>query len=93
MLTALLGTNNSTWTYVAAATPLPHTIYLQQLPEGIWLASSDTIPGLFVEGDTETEARTEAQDWAKELLVDNCGLDPAEDIKLIFANISAGYAR
>ena len=93
MLTALLGTNNSAWTYVAAPAPLLHAIYLQLLPEGVWLASSDTIPGLFVEGDTEAEARAEAQDWAKELLVDNCGLDPSEDVKLVFANISAAYVR
>jgi predicted RNase H-like HicB family nuclease len=65
-----------------------YNIYLHKLPEGVWLATSDQIPGLFVEGDSEWEARDEAVQWAKDLLVDNAGLDPADDIVLVFSNMS-----
>jgi predicted RNase H-like HicB family nuclease len=68
-------------------------VYVRRLPEGVWLATSDDIPGLFVEGDTDAEAREEALKWAKELLVDNRGLDPAAEVSLLFLNISGVFTR
>jgi len=51
------------------------TIALARQPEGVWLATSNDIPGLFVEGDTAEEAREEAFAWGRELLADNLGYD------------------
>ena len=59
-------------------------IQIQEQPEGVWLATSEQIPGLFVEGASEKEAREEAARWAKELLVDNAGLAPDAEVTLIF---------
>ena len=66
----------------ALETTYPVTI--ERLPEGVWLASSDAIPGLFVEGDTMPEVANEATVWAKELLVDAGMIDPADEPKLVF---------
>jgi predicted RNase H-like HicB family nuclease len=50
------------------------SIKISKQPEGIWLATSDDILGLFVEGDTVEEARGEALIWARELLAENLGI-------------------
>ena len=60
------------------------TIALAQQPEGVWLATSDEIPGLFVEGDTADEARDEALAWGRELLADNLGDDFSQRTVFVF---------
>jgi predicted RNase H-like HicB family nuclease len=72
------------WSVASFSRPQHFAIYLQQLPEGVWLATSDAIPGLFIEGDSEAATIAEVTQWAKELLVENAGLDPSEDVKLVF---------
>lgn len=59
-------------------------IQLSVQPEGVWLATSGDIPGLFVEGDTLEEARAEALAWGRELLADNLGLDPDQGVVFVF---------
>ena len=43
-------------------------ITVRQLPEGVWLAFSDDLPGLIVETDTRDEAIDLATDMALELM-------------------------
>jgi predicted RNase H-like HicB family nuclease len=47
------------------------TIIVRQLPEGVWLATSEDVPGLIVEADT----RDEAIDLARSLALDLLELD------------------
>jgi predicted RNase H-like HicB family nuclease len=47
------------------------TIIVRQLPEGVWLATSEDVPGLIVEADT----RDEAIDLARSLALDLMELD------------------
>jgi predicted RNase H-like HicB family nuclease len=42
------------------------TMVVRQLPEGVWLTTSDDLPGLIV----ETETRDEAVDLARELALE-----------------------
>jgi len=44
---------------------------VRQLPEGVWLATSEDVPGLIVEADT----RDEAIDLARSLALDLLELD------------------
>jgi predicted RNase H-like HicB family nuclease len=60
------------------------TIALAKQPEGVWLATSNDIPGLFVEGDTAEEAREEAFAWGRELLADNLGYDFSQRTVFVF---------
>ena len=60
------------------------TITLAKQPEGVWLATSDDIPGLFVEGDTAEEVREEAFSWGRELLADNLGYDFSQRTVFVF---------
>jgi predicted RNase H-like HicB family nuclease len=60
------------------------TIALDRQPEGVWLATSNEIPGLFVEGDTADEARDEALQWGRELLADNLGYDFSQRTVFVF---------
>ena len=43
-------------------------IHIEKLPEGIYLATSDDIPGLVAQGRTITETLEIARDVAKKLL-------------------------
>ena len=43
-------------------------LHLEKLPEGVYLASSDDIPGLVAQGRTVTETLEIARDVAKKLL-------------------------
>ena len=47
---------------------MPLTIRITRLPEGVWLAKSDDIPGLIVETDTRDKTIDLARDLAVELL-------------------------
>ena len=44
------------------------TIHIEKLPEGLYLATSDDIPGLVAQGRTVTETLEIARDVAKKLL-------------------------
>ena len=43
-------------------------LHIERLPEGVYLASSDDIPGLVAQGRTVTETLEIARDVAKKLL-------------------------
>lgn len=43
-------------------------LHIEKLPEGVYLASSDDIPGLVAQGHTVTETLEIARDVAKKLL-------------------------
>lgn len=43
-------------------------LHIEKLPEGVYLATSDDIPGLVVQGRTVTETVEIARDVAKKLL-------------------------
>ena len=43
-------------------------MHIEKLPEGVYLASSDDIPGLVAQGRTVTETLEIARDVAKKLL-------------------------
>ena len=43
-------------------------IHVEKLPEGVYLATSDDIPGLVAQGRTVTEAMEIARDVARKLL-------------------------
>jgi predicted RNase H-like HicB family nuclease len=47
------------------------TVVVRRLPEGVWLATSDDLPGLIVETDTREEAINLSRELAFELLKDN----------------------
>ena len=44
------------------------SLHIEKLPEGVYLASSDDIPGLVAQGRTVTETLEIARDVAKKLL-------------------------
>lgn len=44
------------------------TLHIEKLPEGVFLATSDDIPGLVAQGRTVTETLEIARDVAKKLL-------------------------
>ena len=44
------------------------TLYIEKLPEGVYLATSKDIPGLVAQGRTVTETLEIARDVAKKLL-------------------------
>lgn len=43
-------------------------LHVQKLPEGVYLATSDDVPGLVAQGRTVTETMEIARDVAKKLL-------------------------
>jgi hypothetical protein len=51
------------------------TIHVKRLPEGVYLATSDDVPGLVVESDSRDQIIDLAQDLANELL-DERGVPP-----------------
>ena len=44
------------------------TLHIEHLPEGVYLATSDDIPGLVAQGRTVTETLEIARDIAKKLI-------------------------
>ena len=61
------------------------TVVVRRLPEGVWLATSDDLPGLIV----ETETREEAIDLSRELALELLEVEgqPAERTRHKFAFI------
>jgi predicted RNase H-like HicB family nuclease len=47
------------------------TVVVRRLPEGVWLATSDDLPGLIVETKTREEAIDLSSELALELLNEN----------------------
>ena len=47
------------------------TVVVRRLPEGVWLATSDDLPGLIVETETREEAIDLSPGLALELLSEN----------------------
>jgi predicted RNase H-like HicB family nuclease len=47
------------------------TVVVRRLPEGVWLATSDDLPGLIVETETREEAIDLSPELALELLNEN----------------------
>ncbi len=62
------------------------SILVQRLPEGIYLGTSETIPGLIVECETAEETASAAQDVAIDLLETEVGhsLDPRPEFTVIY---------
>ena len=59
----------ATWGYQEGTTrSSPVSISVRPLPEGVWLAVSDRLPGLIVETDTREEAIDLAREMALELM-------------------------
>jgi len=48
-------------------------LYIERLPEGVYLATSEDIPGLVAQGRTVTETLEIARDVAKKLLEAQAG--------------------
>ena len=44
------------------------TLHIERLPEGVWLATSDDVPGLVAQGRTINETVEIAHDIAKKLI-------------------------
>lgn len=44
------------------------TVHIEKLPEGVYLATSDEIPGLVAQGRTVTETLEIARDVARKLM-------------------------
>ena len=51
-------------------------VVVRRLPEGVWLATSDDLPGLIVETETRERAIDLAPQLALELLNENGGARP-----------------
>jgi predicted RNase H-like HicB family nuclease len=62
------------------------SIVIERLPEGVYLATSEQVPGLTVECDTPEETARAAQKVALDLLEDQFGrwLDPPPDFEIIY---------
>ena len=62
------------------------TVHIEKLPEGVYLATSDDVPGLVAQGRTIAETLEIARDVAKKLLEAQAGgtgavtLRPAGDV-------------
>lgn len=54
-------------------------LHIEKLEEGVYLATSDDIPGLVAQGRTITETLEIARDVAKKLLEAQAELERAED--------------
>ena len=63
------------------------TIHIEKLPEGVYLATSDTLQGLVAQGRTISETLEIARDVAKMLL--EAGQEPEK--KLLFVQESFDY--
>ena len=50
-------------------------IHIEKLPEGLFLATSDDVPGLVAQGRTITETVEIARDIAKKLIEERAGLE------------------
>jgi predicted RNase H-like HicB family nuclease len=51
-------------------------LHVEKLPEGVYLATSDDVPGLVAQGRTVTETLEIARDVARRLIEEQQGGDP-----------------
>lgn len=66
--------------------PMRIPILVERLPEGVYMGTSESIPGLTVECDTAEETALAAQDVALDLLETELGhsLDPRPEFTVIY---------
>jgi predicted RNase H-like HicB family nuclease len=64
-------------------------LHIEKLPEGVYLATSDEVPGLVAQGRTITETLEIARDVAKKLL--EARAERNEEAKLTTAGDSFDY--
>ena len=64
-------------------------LHVEKLPEGVYLATSEDIPGLVAQGRTITETLEIARDVAKKLL--EAQAEPRQQAKLMTAKDSFDY--
>ncbi|MEA1901752.1 MAG: type II toxin-antitoxin system HicB family antitoxin [Thermodesulfobacteriota bacterium] len=58
-------------------------IHVKKLPEGVYLATSDDVPGLVAQGRTVTEALEIARDVARKLLEARAERSDSIDLSLV----------
>ena len=58
-------------------------IHVKKLPEGLYLATSDDVPGLVAQGRTVTEALEIARDVARKLLEARAERSDSIDLSLV----------
>ena len=61
------------------------TVVVRRLPEGVWLATSDDLPGLIVETETREEAIDLSPELALELLSESGGRSDRARPRFVFA--------
>lgn len=66
-------------------------IVAKWLPEGVWLATCDEIPGLILETDTFDELKEEVATWAEELARDNGIIDLGERPVFVIRRLGARW--
>lgn len=64
-------------------------IHIEKLPEGVYLATSDDVPGLIAQGRTATEALEIARDVARKLI--EARAQRSENLKLAAISDSFDY--
>ena len=64
------------------------TLHIEKLPEGVYLATSDDVPGLVAQGRTIVETLEIARDVAKKLLE---AQNESSEIELMVAQDSFDY--
>ena len=64
-------------------------LHIEHLPEGVYLATSDDVPGLVAQGRTITETLEIARDVAKKLIEESG--DPKPSVKLKSVSDSFDY--
>lgn len=65
-------------------------LHIEKLPEGVYLATSDDVPGLVAQGRTVAETLEIARDVAKKL-IEARGADVADDVRLAEIHESFDY--
>jgi predicted RNase H-like HicB family nuclease len=61
------------------------TVVVRRLPEGVWLATSDDLPGLIVETETREEAIDLSPELALELLSEDGARSDTARPRFVFA--------
>jgi len=59
-------------------------VHVRRLPEGVYLGTSEDLPGLIVEADTREELIDEAREVAKDLPEESGQAERAERLQLAF---------
>jgi hypothetical protein len=71
---------------MSGGVPMRIPILVERLPEGVYLGTSETVPGLTVECESAEETALAAQDVALDLLEMELGhsLDPRPEFTVIY---------